>query len=79
MSKFYDQSYAATLLAENKELLAQMEIAERDNYEIAEYLRQELESRDQRLDELQAKVEEVSYSTYTVPECSVLMSSAFLS
>lgn len=49
----------AVNLTENQELLAQLEAAEHENYEVAEYLRQELESRDEQIAELHARIEEV--------------------
>lgn len=46
-------------LTENRELLAQLEAAEHENYEVSEYLREELESRDGQIAELHARIEEV--------------------
>lgn len=44
---------------ENRALLAQLEAAEHENYEVSEYLREELESRDEQIAELNARIEEV--------------------
>lgn len=50
---------AENLLAENRDLLAQLESMEHENYEVTGYLRQELEGRDEQIAELCARIEEV--------------------
>ncbi|BDA43571.1 hypothetical protein COCOBI_04-5830 [Coccomyxa sp. Obi] len=45
-------------LTKNRELLAQLEAAEHENYEVAEYLREELESRDEQIAVFHARIEE---------------------
>ncbi len=47
--------------AENRNILAQLEAVEHENYEITEYLRQELEGRDEQIAELHARVEQVGF------------------
>ena len=55
----HQQSY--TMGAENRNILAQLEAVEHENYEITEYLRQELEGRDEQIAELHARVEQVGF------------------
>ena len=48
------------LLLENRALSAQLEAAEQENFEIAEYLRHELSIKDDRITALHAELDEVS-------------------
>ena len=50
---------AEALLAERKGLVVQLEETLRDNYEVAEYLRQQILTRDEQLAELQASLARV--------------------
>ena len=57
LARTHQQSHTAA--ADNREILAQLEAVEHENYEITEYLRQELESRDEKIAELHTRIEEV--------------------
>ncbi len=50
---------AHQLLLENSALTAQLEASERENFEIAEFLRKELSAKDDRLTGLHARLDEV--------------------
>lgn len=50
---------AHQLLLENSALTAQLEASERENFEIAEFLRKELSAKDDRLTALHARLDEV--------------------
>ena len=54
-----DTLMARQLLVENSALTAQLEASERENFEIAEFLRKELSARDDRLTALHARLDEV--------------------
>ncbi len=55
-----DTRMSHQLLLENRALSAQLEAAERENFEIAEYLRHELSVKDDRISTLHAELDEVS-------------------
>jgi len=50
---------AENILAENRDLLDQLESMEHENYEVTGYLRQKIEGRDEQIAELCARIEEV--------------------
>ena len=57
LARTHQQSH--TIAADNRAVLAQLEAVEHENYEITEYLRQELEGRDEQIAELHSRIEEV--------------------
>lgn len=60
-----------TIAADNRAVLAQLEAVEHENYEITEYLRQELEGRDEQIAELHSRIEEVgSQEGLPIPEAT---------
>ena len=52
------------LLLENRALALQLKSAERENFEIAEYLRHELSVKDDRISALHAQLDEVHKSCF---------------